>query len=59
MLRAFGAFLSVFWLLSLVVHLNGMIYLFGASALTLFAIDLLVHLLKSPRSLGKRGEPFL
>jgi hypothetical protein len=42
MLRVFGAFLSIFWLLGVVVHLDGLADLFGATALALFAIDLLL-----------------
>jgi len=42
MLRAFGEFLLVFWILGLIVHLDGLIHLFGVAALALIAIDLLV-----------------
>jgi len=42
MLRAFGAFLCVFCLLGLLVHLFGLASLFGATAVVLFAIDLLL-----------------
>jgi len=41
MLRQIGAFLLVFAFLSLVVHLDGMVYLFGLGALIVFAADLL------------------
>jgi hypothetical protein len=41
MLRALGAFLGMFWLLSLVVHLDELAHLFGGAALALLAIDLL------------------
>jgi hypothetical protein len=39
MLRTFGAFLSLFSGLSMVVHLQEMIYLFGIGALALLAAD--------------------
>lgn len=42
MLRALGAFLAMFWLLSLVVHLDELAHLFGGAALVLLAIDLLL-----------------
>jgi hypothetical protein len=42
MLRALGIFLAMFWLLSLVVLLDELAYLFGGAALALFAIDLLL-----------------
>jgi hypothetical protein len=58
MLRAFGLFLLVFSLLSLVVHLDGLGGLFGTGALSLFAIDLLAaHFAKSARPSRMRGEP--
>lgn len=41
MMRELSAFLSVFCVLSLVVHVNEIAYLFGLGALTLFAVDLL------------------
>ena len=60
MLRAFGAFLGVFSILSLVVHLDLMGSVFGLSALLLFAIDELVtQFAKSPRSSRAPGEPLL
>jgi hypothetical protein len=42
MLRTFGAFLSVFWLLGLLVHLGGPIHVLGVAALVLFGIELLL-----------------
>lgn len=39
MLRVLGAFLGVFWLLSLMVHLGGLACAFGIASLSLFAID--------------------
>jgi hypothetical protein len=60
MLRAFGAFLLLFWLLSLVVQLHGtVVYLLGASALVVFAIDLLAPFLTTPARGRMRGEPLL
>ena len=41
MLKAFGAFLILFCVLSLLVQERGLGELFGASALALLAIDLL------------------
>jgi len=42
MLRVFGAFLSVFCLLGLLVHLFELASLFGAMAVVLFAVDLVL-----------------
>jgi len=42
MLRTLGWFLSVFWLVGLLVHLSGMVHLLGIGAVSLFLIDLLV-----------------
>ena len=39
MLRAFGAFLVLFSILSLLVHLEGLGSLFAIGALSLFAVD--------------------
>jgi hypothetical protein len=39
MLRTFGAFLSLFSGLSMVVHLDELIYLFGIGALALLVAD--------------------
>ncbi len=51
MLGAFCAFLVVFSILSLVVHLDLLCSVFGMSALSLFVIDKLIALFaKSPRS---------
>ncbi len=41
MLRALGAFLALFSLLSLAVNLNLTGYVFGMAALSLFGVDLL------------------
>lgn len=43
MLRTLGWFLSVFWLVGLLVHLSGMIHLLGIAAVALFLIDLVAH----------------
>ena len=60
MLRAFGTFLLLFWLLSLIVHLHGIVVdLFGVSALVLFSIDFLAPLLTTPPRARMRGEPLL
>ncbi len=60
MLRVLGAFLCVFWLLSLVVHLGTLAYLFGVAALTLFGIDLLCQILQAAHATAGREEaPFV
>ena len=57
MLRAFGAFLLIFTLLGLVVHISGVVELFGVGALALFGIDLAVtHFAKSANVLKTRGD---
>ena len=43
MLRTLGWFLSVFWLVGLLVHLGGTIHLLGIAAIALFLIDLVVY----------------
>ncbi len=56
MLRALGTFLLLFWLLSLIVHLHGIVVdLFGVSAIVLFAIDFLASLLTTPPRARMRG----
>ena len=60
MVRAFGAFLVVFSLLSLVVDLNVLGTVFGMAALSLFALDqLLAQFARTPRPSRMRGEPLL
>jgi hypothetical protein len=60
MLRVFGAFLAMFWLLGLIVQLHGLAHLFGGAALTLFAIDLLLPTFASgTRVSRKRVRPRL
>jgi hypothetical protein len=57
MLRALAAYLLVFWLLGLVVHLGGLVHLFGVTALALFAIDLLTtNPTGSPPASSTRGR---
>ena len=43
MLRTLGWFLSVFWLVGLLVHLSGMIHLLGIGAVAFFLIDFVAH----------------
>ena len=58
MLRAFGAFLVVFSILSLLVHLQVLGSVFAIGALSVFAIDQLVaQFAKTPRSSRLPGEP--
>jgi hypothetical protein len=60
MLRAFGLFLLVFSLLSLVVRLDGLGGLFGTGALSILVIDQLAsNLSRDPRASRVRGEPLL
>lgn len=59
MLRMLGAFLGVFCLLSLIVHLNQLTAVFGATGAFLFALDLaLARLVKTPRTARLR-DPIL
>lgn len=59
MMRALAAYLLVFWLLGLVVHLSGLVHLFGVTALTLLAIDLLMtNPTSSPRASRTRRRLF-
>jgi hypothetical protein len=55
MLRALGAFLVVFSLLSLIVNLNGIGTAFAIGALFSFAIDF--RLAQSNQSLGRSRIP--
>jgi hypothetical protein len=60
MLRAFGAFLVVFSMLSLVVQLEALGAAFAVCSLCFFAIDpLLAELVPAPRSPKMRGETLL
>jgi hypothetical protein len=58
MLRALSAFLVVFSILSLLVHLQALSGIFGMGAVSLFIIDrLLVQFAKTPRPSRMPGEP--
>lgn len=58
MLRAFAAFLVVFSLLSLIVHLQTLGSIFGMGALSLFGIDgLMLQFAKAARSSRVPEEP--
>lgn len=46
MLKSLGAFLLLFWFLSLVVHAGGLAQFFGWSAVAIFVTDLLISPLK-------------
>lgn len=60
MLRAFAMFLLLFWLLSLLVHLHGLIVdFFAVSAFALFALDFLFPVLRSAPRARMRDEPLL
>ncbi len=60
MLRAFAAFLAMFWVLGLVVGVDDLACLLGVASLALFAIDLLLSdFARSPHSPGRRGEPLM
>ena len=60
MLRTFGSFLLVFWMLSLVVHASAIGHLFGWGAFALLAIDgLLSQLSRNSRPSRTPGLPLL
>jgi len=60
MLREFAAFLCLFCLLSLVVELDGLAYVFGVASLGFFAIDLVLSdFARSPRISRTHGRPLL
>jgi len=60
MLRCFIAFLGVFSLLSLLVHLNAMSIVFGGSAAALFVIDVArARISRTSRAAKMHGEPVL
>jgi hypothetical protein len=60
MLRVFGAFLSVFLFLSLLVRMPEMAFIFGLAAIGLFAADLAAtRVFRISRSHRMRGEPFI
>ena len=56
-LRVLSAFLFVFCLLALVVHLDGIAQLFGASSVALLAIDLLLAKYSREDASGTRVSP--
>lgn len=59
MVRALAAYLLVFWLLGLVIHLNGLAYLFGGLAVALLAIDhLMTYSATTPRARRMTGRSF-
>jgi hypothetical protein len=55
MLRTFCAFLSLFSGLSMVVHLQEMIYLFGIGALALLSADIAAKHYLSTRTRSSQG----
>jgi hypothetical protein len=59
MMKAFALFFLVFSLLSLMVHQDGLVRLFGVGALSLFTIDQVVARFTTPRPARMRGEPLL
>jgi hypothetical protein len=59
MIKAFALFFLVFSLLSLVVHQDGLVRLFGMGAFSLFTIDEVVARFADPRPVRMRGEPLL
>lgn len=52
-LRTFGAFLLVFALLSLIVHLRGLFMVFGATGMAFCALDFALVRLNRNTRLGK------
>jgi hypothetical protein len=60
MLRAFAAFLLVFWLLGLLLRLGGLVHLFGVASLVLLAMDLLLANSEARERVSRtRGEHLL
>lgn len=59
MLRPFAVFLLMFSLLSLVVHLDWMVLLFGGGALALAVIDLFAPAAPDPRASRMRRPPLI
>ena len=59
MLRALAAYLIVFWLLGLAVHLGGFIHLLAGAALTLLAVDQLKTSSASPHRHRADSRQFL
>jgi hypothetical protein len=59
MVRALAAYLLVFWLLGLVIHLSSLAYLFGGLAVALLAIDyLMAYSATTPRARRMTGRSF-
>ena len=59
MVRALAAYLLVFWLLGMVIHVSGLAYLFGGLAVALFAIDqLTAYSATTPRVRRMTGRSF-
>jgi hypothetical protein len=57
MVRAFGAFLLLFSLLSLVVHLTSMFFVLATGAIAVFAAEgVLGYLSRSSRAVAMRRE---
>lgn len=59
MIKAFALFFLVFSLLSLVVHQDALVRLFGMGAFFLFTVDQVVARFAGPRPARMRGEPLL
>lgn len=60
MLKSLGAFLLLFWFLSVVVHAGGIEYFFGCGGLAVFVADLAISYLRSnarPASLRREIVP--
>jgi hypothetical protein len=56
MFRVIGAFLLVFWLLSMIVHMDAMAEVFGIVALVCITADLAVGSLRQHRQARMRAE---
>jgi len=57
MLKSFGAFLLLFWFLSLLVHAESIQYFFGCGGVAVFVADLAITYLRpNHRHVRARGE---
>ncbi len=57
MLKSLGAFLLLFWFLSLLVHAGNIQYFFGCGGILVFMADLAIWYLKGrPRPTSARRE---
>lgn len=56
MLRVFGEFLLLFWLLGMLVHLIGFAQVFGVAALALFTVDFLLAAFARTPDVFKAGK---